>query len=370
MTNDQKDRLNLVIGERLKIARKEAGLSQKELSDRLGFKDRQILSNIESGLRKIAAEELLNIMKILGKSLDFFTDPFLVLGDRVFSWRADRESTLIDDYENKARNIVGAYRNFCDLLGESPSPIVPTLTLTTKSSYEEAQEAGERIARDLDLGSTPADKLASIIEGKLGIIILHVDAPEGISGAACHLQDARFIFINRNEPAARRNYNLAHELFHNLTWVEMPPEKIEVGIFNPKRAPRVEQLAENFSAALLMPKSSLETFWKEAQDADMTDRINRTAKRLKVSSVALYWRLRNLGWLREADVLQVQESRLKWTDGESKPQLYSKIFVEKLCAVLDKGRVSVRKAAELLDCAVDDLAGLIRSYGMQPPFEI
>ena len=40
------------VGERVAMARKAAGLTQAQLSEKLWFKDRQILSNIEAGSRE------------------------------------------------------------------------------------------------------------------------------------------------------------------------------------------------------------------------------------------------------------------------------------------------------------------------------
>ncbi len=72
MTTDRQRSFNLMVGERVRTARKALGITQQELSKGLDFKDRQILSNIESGLRKVSSDELLALMRILGKSLDYF----------------------------------------------------------------------------------------------------------------------------------------------------------------------------------------------------------------------------------------------------------------------------------------------------------
>lgn len=369
MVQDKFHKMNLMIGERLRLARKEAGLTQKDLAEKLGFKSRQILDNIEAGIRKVTADELLVIMEALGKTLDYFTDPFLVLEEKAFSWRADRESRAVDDYEKKARSLVGTFRHFCEMLETPPSPIVPTLSITSRSSYEEAMDAGERIVREFQLGEIPSERLAEEVEKRLGIHILYVDAPQGVSGAACHLSNMNFILINRNEPLGRRNYDMAHELFHVLTWNELPPEKIDV-VFYEKKTPRVEQLAENFSAALLMPADALKRLWKEEKTSDITDRINSIAKKFKVSSIALKNRLRNTWMIADGDLLRMDDSRLKWVDTGPKPLLYSKAFVENLHFILDRGRLSVRRAAELLDCMIEDLTELFQSYQLKAPFDL
>lgn len=369
MTQERGGTFSVMLGDRIRLARKEEGLTQKDLSDRLGFKDRQILANIEAGIRKVTADELLIIMNTLNRTLDYLTDPFLILEEKVFSWRADRASRAIDDYENKARNLIGTFRHFCEMLDTPLSPIIPTLSITSKSSYEEAMEAGEHIAIEFEMGEVPAENLAEEVEKRLGVHILYVDAPQGVSGAACHLSDMNFILINRNEPLGRRNYDMAHELFHVLTWNELTPEKIDV-VFNKKKAPRVEQLAENFSAALLMPKETLKRFWEGDNTADITERINSVAQKFKVSSIALKNRLRNTGLITNGDVLQICDSKLKWIDTGPKPLLYSKSFVEKLHFTLDRGRLSVRRAVELLDCMIEDLTDIFQSYQLKSPFDL
>jgi len=48
-----------LIGTRIKALREQKGLSQEDLARAFGFKDRQTLSAIETGERRVTAEELL-----------------------------------------------------------------------------------------------------------------------------------------------------------------------------------------------------------------------------------------------------------------------------------------------------------------------
>src|SRR2546429_7733579 len=82
-------------------------------------------------------------------------------------------------------------------------------------------------------------------------LVLMVDPIKGVSGAACRLPELDVVLINRREIAGRRHFDLAHELFHIFTWDAMPPEHIEE--VTPKTRTRVEQLADSFASAVLMP---------------------------------------------------------------------------------------------------------------------
>ena len=76
-----------LIGTRIKALREERKLSQDDLARLFGFKDRQTVSAIETGERRVTAEELLIAVEKLGAPLDYFTDPFLLVGEGRFSWR-------------------------------------------------------------------------------------------------------------------------------------------------------------------------------------------------------------------------------------------------------------------------------------------
>ena len=80
------------------------------------------------------------------------------------------------------------------------------------------------------------------------------------------------ILINRTEAEGRRHFDLAHECFHVLTWESMPPERTEAveGRYSGKgRHKRIEQLADNFAGALLMPKGLVTARWQERKEKDI-----------------------------------------------------------------------------------------------------
>ena len=63
------------VGERIRLAREEKGLTQDWLAAELGLSDRQTISTIETGVRQVRPDELTKLCQLLGKSLAFFTDP-------------------------------------------------------------------------------------------------------------------------------------------------------------------------------------------------------------------------------------------------------------------------------------------------------
>jgi XRE family transcriptional regulator, fatty acid utilization regulator len=360
-----------IIGARLKALREERKLSQEHLAQIFGFKDRQTVSAIETGERRLSAEELLTAVEQLGATLDYFTNPFLLVGAGKFSWRQSNVALeRLNAFERVAGRWVAANHTLAPEVGRPTPNLRQALKLTSKSSFEEAMAAGERFAADFKLGQVPAERLAEVMERKLGVLVLMVDAIDGISGAACRLPDLDAVLINRNEVVGRRHFDLAHELFHILTWDTMPPDHVEDASERSKI--RVEQLANNFASAVLMPADVLARF--EPAKAGDVRWLNDTAEALQVTATALKWRLVALGRLDAVQANKIPDTALRNNGrdiaGRQPPALYSKAFMEVIALAIDEGQMSTRKAADLLDTTLEDLAKLCTAHGVKVALEL
>ena len=363
------------IGARIKALRQQRGLSQDALARVFGFKDRQTVSAIETGVRRLTAAELVVAVEKLGVGLDYFTDPFRLDGEGRFSWRQSGVAPeRFQAYEQTAGRWIGAYRALAAEAGRRTPLMRKALGLTKESSFEEAMEAGERFADELELGPVPALGLASAMETEFGILVLMVDAQEGISGAACRLPELDAVLIARNEVVGCRHFNLAHELFHILTWEAMPPQHVEDA--SDFGGNRTEQLANSFASAMLMPSSALRGF-DDCTRLDMDElvaRLNAVADELRVTSSALRWRLAALRRLTKAKAKAIPEDALRNNGHEpapcEPPPLFSKPFAELLAAALERGCISVRRATSLCGLLVEDLEELFTAHGVEPVIEL
>ncbi|WP_298189071.1 XRE family transcriptional regulator [Metallibacterium sp.] len=368
-----------IIARRLKYAREANGWTQAQLAEKLGFKDRQTLAAIEAGQRKLAAEELVRALDIFKVDLDFFTDSLRLVGEGSFNWRASREASasLLDQFEDHAGRWIALYRKLGEKTGEPASPLQKRLVLSERSSFEDAWVAAEMLAKEWDLGTIPALKLESAIHSHLGALVLYVDAPADISGAACQLPGLNTILINRNEWEGRRNFDLAHECFHVLTWEQMTPEHRESvnGDYCGKgRHKRIEQLADNFAGALLMPQRTLTVRFQSREGEDLHRWLNETATEWCVSAQALKWRMFYLGLLSKAELVNIDDRELtangRPMQKQPKPRLFSAEFAQRLHAALLAGDLSVRRAGSLLRMTFEDLAEFFESYKLPVPFDL
>ena len=358
-----------MMGERIRDAREELGMNQTQLSEQLGFNDRQTVSNIERGERKISSNELIKLMDIMGKPLEYFTDPFLITQKEVFSWRVSSEEDLCIEYEEKAKKLIASYREFSRMLGRRVSALSPCMQVTKHSSYDDVEEIAEFLIEQWELYDVSDRSLVQVLEEDLHILVMYVDAPKYISGASCQLDDLNCILINKNEPIGRQNFNIAHELFHILTWNIFPPKRIDQAQQTPK--PKSEKLADKFASVLLMPRQAIIDFYLSIDDEDdVLVKIKRTARKFHVSVAAAYWRLVFLKQIKRFDEEYYKKIiEYNFVDSAPKPLLYSKSFIELVHNVIHKGIVSVRKVTSLLECSHQDLEDLFESYQLKGLYE-
>jgi Zn-dependent peptidase ImmA (M78 family)/transcriptional regulator with XRE-family HTH domain len=363
---------NRSTGYRVKHAREAYDMRQEQLAEGMGFKDRQTISDIENGKRSLKADELVSLAEYLGRDVDFFLDPFVVAGEAKFSWRVAPElpDETLDDFEARAGRLIGLLRWLREHQVGPASSLKASLRLSSKATCEEAQDRAESLVKQFGLGPVPADHLAQFMEEDLSLQVLYLDIPEGtpISGAFCHLNDLGVILINRNAPEGRRNDDLAHELFHALTWDHMEPDHRETKSQEDRsKGKRIEQLAANFTSALLMPMECLATLIDPNRREDAAH-IAEVAARLRVTTQALGWRLFNLKWISDSTRAALPYERPS-RPPSTHPNRYSLAFAVMLHKAIDGGRLSARKAAKALGMNLAQLGALFPEHDLAAPFD-
>lgn len=360
---------------RLQALRERNKLTQVQLAKALGFKDRQTLSQIEIGERTLGFQEMLRAAEVFGVRIDYFTDPFELAGEGAFSWRqANVDPVALSEFEQKAGKWIAAFRYLSKLRGDRIHSSLCRVALTQRSSYEDAIHEGEAIGATLQLGEIPAARLADALQDEWDTLVLYVDTMPGVSGAACQLDQLNAVLINRLEHPARRAYDLAHELFHLLTWQTMPPKHVESTSPVERDEKRIEQLAENFAAGLLMPLRTISALvaTRSPREGGLAEWLKESATTLGVSGPALKWRLLNANVFKRVDLMVLSDDLLRAGNDTqvAPPARLSKRFVSVMSWGIEEGHVSVRRVAQLLGTSLDDLRDLFAEHGLAAPFDL
>ncbi len=358
------------IGIRLKALRESKSISQETVAEILGVKDRQTISAIETGQRSMSVDELLLAAEKLDVPVDYFMDPFRLEGEGQFSWRSSgAELTEIQKWEGQVGSWIALYRELTKQLNIKRPLLRHAMNLSKRSSFDDAITLGERFAIEFALGDNPAKRLSELMETHLNFLVLFVDMGSNVSGAACRVSDLNVVLVARNDIAGSRNFTLARELFHLLTWESIPPKYVED--LGESRKSRTEALGDNFAAALLMPSDVLRRFgrWNDLSTERLINKLNLIATELGVTSQDLKSRLVTLGSVNRKIADGIPARVLSNNGGTiaeiEKPPQFSKPFVTVVGDAINKGHISVRRTAKLLRTTIDDLQDLLDTHGVE-----
>ena len=145
--------MEIRVGERIRALREKSGVTQDRLREVLGLENRQTIGQIEADERRITVPELMTVLEFFDVPLERFTNPFIPMATPKFSWRqSDSEIDDLRQFEERASEWIGAYREFGRALGEDRSALRHTLDLTFKSSFEEATAAEPEATLGWQLG--------------------------------------------------------------------------------------------------------------------------------------------------------------------------------------------------------------------------
>jgi len=362
-----------VLEKRIMAARRAAGFSISEAAQRLGFKNYQTLSAIEKGARKINAHELIIIARLYGRSLDYFLEPE-VAPDPVPLWRKTTK-TDVNQVQHQFLSFLEKYTNLEHLLGlkRKWKDIQKNYDRDDFSvdGFERADKLGAEIHNFLALGSRPPSNLLYVLENRLRFKILHIPLGDGVSGAS--IVDNTLgvgILINANDAPWRRNFDLAHELFHVITWNVFSPEEIGNGI----KKTRPEQYADIFASSLLLPEAHLLDTLKETitdNEVRIID-IIEVAKDFGVSTEAVLWRLVNLKILKKPQAQKALDNpEFRDLDHNMRRKLYNKDrpskfpsrFISLACRCLMEGKISRGSFAEYLEIDRAEIDDYLEAVG-------
>jgi Zn-dependent peptidase ImmA (M78 family)/DNA-binding XRE family transcriptional regulator len=355
------------LGRRLREARTQARVSQKEAAGHLGV-TASAISQYEAGKRKIGALALERLARLYGVPLSsLFPD--------AEEERPDWERALLGKTEalstqgrKGVATLVRRVRQFHDLheqAGVEPSrpPRSPFEPLPERDDPPEEVELFAEETRDyFDLGSAPLSHVKGFLE-RFGAYVFGVPLGEGaedLSGLfLSHPELGPVVAVNTDQYYGRRPFTLAHELAHVLFHYDRSSI-----LCRSEDKPPSEQFADRFAARFLVPRKALLERLRtmEIGTVRRPEAVVHLSRHFGISYLAMYYRLKAEGKVdpSAADFKDVRPlsmarrlgyapssfeySDRAWPLEDRLPQRYIEL-AHKACR---EGTISKRRAAEAL----------------------
>jgi len=256
-----------ILGERLKSARRDLGLTQEVVADRLGFVRTTVVA-IEKGERRVTADELLAFAKCYGRNLselvrhsgfsEALTPQFrAALPNSQLETPLPEEQLLRVCHDLEARA-----EDYLELeeLCQAPMPRDYPKQYPLEDSRVGPEQFAEDVAQEernrLGLGDAPISDLRAVFEEAVGLRVFFfqmLPSVAGIFGYNDRLGGC--IGVNISHPWYRGNWSLAHEYAHFLTTrFYADVDIMQRGRWGKLRA---ERFADAFAANFLMPRSGV-----------------------------------------------------------------------------------------------------------------
>ena len=237
------------ISERLISARKMAGISLQELSERLDIDiTKQALNKYEHGLSRPNGETLVKIASVLGLPVDYFyRTKKIKLGPVEFRKYSHLKASDIEKIKAECSDYLERYIELEELIN-SKRPFNDPFKGSKQiiNSDIDVEKAAEKFRDAWQLGRDPIAGVLPLLEDH-GVRIYEISAPDSFSGMSAMVDGIPLIVLNKGNTdrlfsIQRKRFTALHELAHLLLH------------FGDKEEKEIEKLCHSFAGAVLLPK--------------------------------------------------------------------------------------------------------------------
>jgi len=306
----------LLIPSKLRDARKVCRLSQGDLGDLVGV-TRQSVSAYERGDKRPEPATFQKIVEALKQPVAYFTNPdgplFGEPSTRFYrkfgpeTLRRNEACSVLGDWFVQTARYIDDFVNYPPVLLPESAPDDPAGTY----SMDQIDSIALSLRQQWGLGAGPISNVLALLESK-GIVVCRYEMEgENVEAFSFWNGPRPFIFMASDKVSGvRLRYDLAHELGHLILhrWVE------QVEIADKSRLKVIENEANRFAGALLLPKIS---FPNEIYTTRL-DAFIPLKERWKVSIQAMVYRCHDLEIIDSDQALNLykQISFRKWRKRE------------------------------------------------------
>lgn len=333
------------LGSRLRAARAVAGLSLRELSDRVPVSHTAI-ANYEKDEDVPGSAVLIALADATGVDMGFlFRSSDVELG--VPSWRARKAITKTEEQSilAKTQDVLERYFEVEHLLGSEPGAFRVEPPLSPVNSVEDAERVAEELRTGWQLGLDPIDDVTELLEGR-GIRVVYLEASDAFDGCTLSANgEVPVIVVNSRFPGDRRRLSLIHELAHIVMEVRDDVD--------------AERAAQRFAGAFLFPAQMvLEELGPRRSNLD-TYELHLLKHKWGLSMQSIIFRAQQTGVISESRMKSLfflfgKKNWRRIEPGDAYPSEESFRFQRLVMKALAEDAISRSKATELLGMPLED----------------
>ena len=336
------------IGERLRIAREAIGFTLEKAAKESGIGASSI-SEFENDKREPKFSHLSKLAEVYKRHIDFFLTAKLP-AEPAMLWR-DGPGNFEEMKETEAefRRLCQQYHRLESCTAEMRRATLPQPSITNPDqfSWPQAELFARKVQNELCLGDVPSASLKKILEERYYVKIFHLE----FIGSAISTFSEEFgpaVLLNSRNVSWRRNYDLAHELFHLLTWSifrarDNDPSESE------------EKLADSFASTLLMPEDfALKIRAIMSEKGKITfDELDDLAREYEVSLDAIVCRVASILRIKKEQTNKYRNAAKTWATFRKprepdKPQTRPERYCDLAQRALREGKLSLMQFAKYM----------------------
>ncbi len=339
------------IAQRLRVARQAIGYTLEKVATLTDI-GQSSLSEFENAKREPKFSQLSILAELYRKPVEFFlTDQ--PIAHNFMLWRDPPSEEKRKEYEVKFEQLCRQYRKLEILMDEVREIELPQLNVKAEDfKYIHAEQLASEAQRRFSLGEIPSTSLKQVLEEKFYMKIFYLD----FDGSAISTISDVFgpaMLLNKDNKLWRRNFDLAHELFHLLTWNIFRAEGAE----SVKPTENEEKLASAFASRLLLPtdvvKDRIDSILGSGTRISFGD-LDEIAREFGVSLDALLWRLHYLYRIKPEKIEEyvskaAHVKRILPPRESDKPDELPERYCSLAIRALNEGRLSLAQFARYMD---------------------
>ena len=333
---------------RLNRARKAAGLSLRELGDKVGISHAAI-KKYEDGPTMPSSDILIGLSRALKVRTEYFFRPEYVKLDGIeYRKRSTLPKKQLDAITHEVIDHIERRIELENLFPQSPTEAFLALEglPVPINQLDQIEEVAERVRQVWNLGLDPIPDLIDVLETNgIRVFMIEADTNNKFDGLAARVNNMPIVVVGRHWSGDRQRFTMAHELGHLMLEGKLLDVIDE------------EMACNRFAGAFLFPRASALQELSSHRKAIEIKELALLKEEFGLSMAGILYRARDLGVITPAyhKGLNVYFRMRGWhkkEPGQTYPAEKAHIFEQLIFHAIAEEFIGESKAAELMNVSL------------------